>query len=136
MSKNNDSLNKTETKFRNNQLRTEMLKNQSNTSKTSCSVIYQYPHDGMFNTKRKNNQRIKTEGDTESKKNIPGIFYHEPESRNQTKYSQLREESLKTLLTDTFSVLKIKPKLSIKRYAKPLPHEKIKKFTKLITEER
>ena len=34
----------------------------------------------------------------------------------------LKEESLKSLLTDTFSVLKIKPKLSVKRYVKVNPY--------------
>lgn len=47
------------------------------------------------------------------------------------KIADLKEQSLKALLTDTFSVLKIKPKLSIKRYVKVNPYEKQQKKQKL-----
>jgi len=53
-----------------------MLKSNQPSTKTSSSIIYEYPNEKVF-MKRKMTHRVKTEGFTESTKNIPGIYYHE-----------------------------------------------------------
>jgi hypothetical protein len=97
-------------------------------------MIYEYPHAGMLNSKRKLSHRLKTECNLDSSKNIPGIFYHEHKQKQEAKYSVMRDESLKALLTDTFSVLKVKPKLSIKRYAKPITYDRNKRARTLTSD--
>jgi hypothetical protein len=109
-------------KFRNHRLKSEMLKKEN--SKTSCSIIYEYPHEGMLSGKRKMSYRMRTEGGEKGRegRDVPGVVYHDEDAGKGEKIEGLREASLKALLTDTFSVLKIKPKLSVKRYVKVNPY--------------
>lgn len=52
-------------------------------------MLYEYPNEKIF-MKRKMTNRVKTGENTESNRNIPGVFYQAAEQKPESKYCELR----------------------------------------------